>query len=346
GEAAGNAFDYIQGNLDAQDSTYAVAMCANALATGAPTGSFTRQMLDELVSRAKEDGDFVYWEAGSSEGGGGAAEMDYYYGGGDGTNLEATALAVLALLESGRSPDLVSKALAYMTSKKDSFGNWGSTHATILTLKAFVKSLTALTQQASGTVTVGINGYAAEPLVVDADNQDVFFQFELGEHVDPVGANDVTVAFTGEGTLMYQVVWSYWVPGEAGTPTGPLEITIDYDKTTLAVDDLVGVTARVTNVSDAVAPMVIVDLGLPPGFGLVADDLAQAVADQKIQKFETTDRQIIVYVDAIAAGATLELTYQLQAKYPLKVACPDASTELYYDGSSKASASCAPLTVE
>ncbi len=92
--------------------------------------------------------------------------------------------------------------------------------------------------------------------------------------------------------------------------------------------------------------MVIVDLGLPPGFSLVADDLVQAVSDLKINRFETTDRQIIVYVDAIEAGATLELTYQLQARYPLKVQCPDASTNLYYDASSKASASCAPLTVE
>lgn len=346
GEAAGNAFDYIQGNLDDQDSTYAVAMCANALATGAPAGSFTREMLDELVSRAKEDGDFVFWEAGSSEGGGGMAEMDYYYGGGEGTNLEATALAVLALLESGRSPDLVSKALAYLTSRKDSFGNWGSTHATILTLKAFVKSLTALTQEASGTVQVGINGVQEPPLAINADNQDVFFQFELGEHVDPVGANDVTVAFAGEGTLMYQVVWSHWVPGEAAPATGPLEIEIDYDKTELAVNDLVGVTARVTNVSSAVAPMVIVDLGLPPGFSLVADDLVQAVSELRIQKFETTDRQIIVYVDAIAGDETLELTYQLQAKYPLKVQCPDSSTTLYYDESSRAFASCEPLTVE
>jgi len=273
-------------------------------------------------------------------------EMDYYYGGGDGTNIEATALAVLALLESGQAPDLVSKALGFLTSKKDSFGNWGTTHATILTLKAFVKSLSALTQEAAGTVTVGINDFVAEPLVVDADNQDVFFQFELGEHVDPVGENDVTVAFAGEGTLMYQVVWTYWVPGEAAAPTGPLAIDVAYDKTELAVNDLVHVTATVTNVSEAVAPMVIVDLGLPPGFSLVADDLVQAVADLKIEKFETTDRQIIVYVDAIDPGETLELTYQLQAKYPLKVQCPDSSTSLYYDASSKASASCDPLTVE
>lgn len=342
GEAVGNAFDFIQGNLTNQSSTYTLAMCGNALATGAPSGSFTRQMLDALVARAKEEGDVVYWEAGESQG----SEMDYYYGGGDGTNLEVTALAVLALLESGRSPDLVSKALGYLTSKKDSFGNWGTTHATILTLKAFVQSLSALTQEASGTVRVGINGVEEAPLAITTDNQDVFFQFELGARVDPVGANDVTVAFEGEGTLMYQIVWTHWVPGQATPPTGPLEIEVAYDKTTLAVNDLVGVTARVTNVSLAPAPMVIVDLGLPPGFSLVADDLAQAVSDLKIQKFETTDRQIIVYVDAIAAGATLELTYQLQAKYPLKVQCPSSSTTLYYDESSRASAACDPLTVE
>jgi hypothetical protein len=338
---AGKALGYIGTNLDDKVSTYALALCANALASAAPADSRTRQVLDALVDRVKQDGDDVYWDAETADSG------DYWYGGEGGTKIEATSLAVLALLEAGRAPDLVGSALGFLAKNKDSFGNWGSTHATILALKAFVKSLTALTQQAAGVVTVTINGSAEPPLVVNADNQDVFFQFELNEYVDPFGPNLVEVDFVGDGTLMYQIVWTYWVPGSPGTPPGgPIEIDVEYDKSDLAVNDTVNVTARVTNVSSEPLPMVMVDLGIPPGFDVISEGLEEAVREQIIQKFETTARQILVYVDVLPGDSTLELAWQLRAKYPLKVQCPDSSTYLYYDTGTRASSSCAPLTVE
>lgn len=341
---AAKGVGYIAGNLTKDSSTYHVAMCANALATAAPGNSATAKAFADLVSRAKEDGDKVYWETG--EGNqmyyGGMADEAGPGGGGTGASspsIEATALAVLALLQAGESPDLVSKALAWLVTQKDSFGNWGATHATILTLKAFVKSLTALTQEAAGTVTVRFNGKDQPPLVVTKDNQDVFFQFELADQVLPAGENALQVAFAGTGTLAYQVVWSHYVPGNAGQCAGgPLTIEVSYDKTALAVNDTVKVTAVVKNVSDVPAPMVLVDLGIPPGFDLILDDLDKLVSQQLIQKYETTARQITVYVDQILPGEELVLTYGLKAKYPLKVTAPESTASLYYDESTKSSA--------
>lgn len=335
---AGSGFGYAKAHLTDAASTYALALCANALAAYAPNDPATVKALNDLAARAKEDGDKVYWESGVSGGQMYYGEADGMGGGGSapGSSIEATALAVMALLEAKHSPDLVSKALAWMVSNKDSFGNWGTTHATILSLRAFVKSLSALAQEAAGTVKVAINGKAEEDLAIDASNQDVFFQFELADKVDPVGENVVNVTFQGKGTLMYQIVWSHYEPGAASGPAaGPLEIDVAYDKTTLAVDDVVKVTATVTNVSGDPAPMVLVDLGLPPGFDLLTDDLDAAVAAQKIQKYELTARQITVYVDAILPNEALVLTYALRAKYPLSVTAPDSGASLYYDPDSK-----------
>jgi hypothetical protein len=79
---------------------------------------------------------------------------------------------------------------------------------------------------------------------------------------------------------------------------------------------------------------------------VISEGLEEAVREQIIQKFETTARQILVYVDVLPGDSTLELAWQLRAKYPLKVQCPDSSTYLYYDTGTRASSSCAPLTVE
>ncbi len=337
---AGNAVSYIRGHLSATTSTYALTLCANALAVLDPNSSATAGAFDDLAGRAVSEAGTVHWKADVSQ-------SEYNYSGGDGSDVEATALAVLAMLKAGRNPDLVSQALGYLSSKKDTFGNWGTTHATILTLKAFVASLTSLAQDAAGTVTVTLNGAPEQSLVVTTDNADVFFQFDLSGHVDPMGPNVVDVRFDGTGTLMYQVVWSHFEPGSAANPAdGPLQIEMSYDKTTMAVNDIVNVTARVTNVSAVVAPMVLVDLGLPPGFDLQADLLQKAVTDRLISKFETTDRQILVYVDAIQPGEALTLNYALQARHPLKVKCPDSKASLYYDPTSVSTTTCAPLEAD
>jgi len=339
GASTGNARSYIGSRLGTGTSTYALALCANALAVIDPNGAATDAAFRDLEGRAIREGDLVHWSSGVSQ-------DSCWYGGGEGTNLEATALAALALMKAGRSMDLISGAIGYLASKKDSFGNWGSTHATILALKAFTASLSSLTQDARGQVTVMLNGEAAESLEVTPDNADVFFQFDLSDRLDPAGPNALDLRFDGEGTLMYQVVWSHYVPGDPGGPgTGPLEIEVAYDKTELAVSDVVNVTATVRNVSQDVAPMVLVDLGMPPGFDLLPDGLEQAVKDRRIQKFETTDRQVLVYLEALEAGQELVLQYQLRARYPLKVQCPSSTASLYYDATSAATATCPGLEV-
>lgn len=331
-QATSSGLSWIKGHLSESSSTYALAMCANALAAQAPSDPATAKAIQDLIARAKEDGDKVFWEAGVTSG------QKYYdegFGGG-GSTIEVTALAVLALLEAGTAPDLVTKALSWLVSKKDSFGNWGTTHATILSLKAFVKSLSALTQEANGTVLIAMNGIDLAPLFINNDNQDVFYTFELSDKVNPVSENTVTVAYEGTGTLMYQIVWSHYEPHTPGqTGDGPLTITVTYDKTSLAVDDTIRATAVVKNVSATPAPMVLIDLGVPPGFDLILDDLDKMVADHLIEKYETTAKQITIYVDQILPGEELVITYKLRAKYPLKVQSPDSSASLYYDPSSK-----------
>ncbi|MBM4387163.1 MAG: hypothetical protein FJ088_05455, partial [Deltaproteobacteria bacterium] len=160
GGSADSGIGYITANLDDAASTYSYAMCANAFASHNPNSSKTMEVLNELLDRRIEEGDLVHWE---NEGG----NTNYYYGeGGSSTNIEVTALAVLALLEAGAAPDIVSGAINYLVTKKDSFGNWNTTHATILTLKAFVKSLSAMVQDADGVVAIEVNGTQVTPLVV------------------------------------------------------------------------------------------------------------------------------------------------------------------------------------
>ena len=81
-----------------------------------------------------------------------------------------------------------------------------------------------------------------------------------------------------------------------------MSIKLEYDRTELATDDIINVTATVTNNRPGKANMVIVDLGLPPGFTLIADKLNNLVDEGVIEKYSTTGRQIIVYLREVVSS--------------------------------------------
>ena len=71
---------------------------------------------------------------------------------------------------------------------------------------------------------------------------------------------------------------------------------MDYDRTSLAVDETVTATATVVNNRDEPAPMVILDIPIPAGFSLDVDDLAGMVKTGAAAKFQLTPRNAIVYL--------------------------------------------------
>jgi hypothetical protein len=76
--------------------------------------------------------------------------------------------------------------------------------------------------------------------------------------------------------------------------------------------------------------MVLVDLGVPPGFAVMTEDLQALVVQGVIERYELTGRQIIVYLTNLPTGQPLSFQYRLQAKYPLRVQVPFSQAYDYY----------------
>jgi uncharacterized protein YfaS (alpha-2-macroglobulin family) len=77
--------------------------------------------------------------------------------------------------------------------------------------------------------------------------------------------------------------------------------------------------------------MVIVDLGVPPGFEVLTDDLAAIVSNGAASKYELTPRQIILYLDGIDSGVPLQISYRLRAKFPIRAKTPSSEVYAYYN---------------
>ena len=145
-------------------------------------------------------------------------------------------------------------------------------------------------------IDVAIDGKTVQTLVIPADQGEVMQQVNLSAQVTPGSHRLAITDRTGTATG-YQATLAYHVPG-ADRPHGaePLSIQLVYDKTTLVVDDRVKATATVTNRTAVAAPMVILDLPIPAGFAVDAEDLETLCSSGKIAKYQVTSTSAIVYL--------------------------------------------------
>jgi len=326
GPALENAGAFVQKHMTGKADPYTLAVVANFAVDYGKDREFKRQAIEQLLEARTEKGDQVFW----------TSEETGLYATGTSASVETTGLAVEALLKWGQASGVVQKALTYITSKKDASGAWGSTQATIMALRALLLASQKGSSDVRGSVEIMLNGRSAALLTLGPENNDLLHQFVLKD-LDPKGENEVELRFKGKGSLGYQVAGQYFIPWDEKPADDALSIAVNYDRTHLAVDDIVTATATVRNNLKKSANMVMVDLGIPPGFDLLSEDLEEyqeKSAGQKggrLEKFNRTATQAILYFDSFAPGGTVTLRFRLRAKYPLRARTFKSRVYEFYD---------------
>jgi len=320
------ARQFIYRNRNGNPDAYTLAVLANLAAESQNDRAFTHQVIQQLLDARTEKDDQAWW----------TAEETGVYGRGASAMVETTGLAVQALLKSGEAPAIARKALNFIAAKKDAAGTWGTTQATIMALRALLLSTEKGSADVRGTVEITLNGKPAEKLTITPDNADLFHQFVF-RAVDFNGPNDVAIHFEGEGSLACQVVGRYFVPWAERSTDEPLSIDVSYDRTRLAENDIATAVATVKSHVLKTANMVMLDLGVPPGFEVLSEDLEDyrnknaGHKSGRLEKFNLTATQAILYFDSIAAGDTVTLRYRLRAKYPIRARTFQSRVYEYYD---------------
>jgi CD109 antigen len=77
--------------------------------------------------------------------------------------------------------------------------------------------------------------------------------------------------------------------------------------------------------------MALIDLGVPPGFDVLTEDLRRLVEQGTISRYELTGRQVIVYVEDLSSEAPLRFSTRLRARFPLRAKTPPSSAYDYYN---------------
>jgi hypothetical protein len=331
GPELGRGLDYVKTNLGKEaPDPYTLGLVANAFALAAPSDAFGTQVLADLDAAKQTNGTKIFWDS--------AGTQTNFYGNGNDAAVATTGIVTHAMLLAGGFPSDVTGALEYIAGSKDPNGNFGSTQATVWALRALVLAATKGTETATGTLTVSVDGVPFTKVALTKAQSDLMTTVDLST-LATAGAHDVTLAFTGQGKLSYNLVDSYnlsWpdVPAE----TGPLAITVDYDKTTLRLDETVQATVTVSNTTAGTENMVLVTVGIPPGFSLNTDDLDLYKKSGVLSQYEVTEKQLTLYLTTLAPNAAQAFQYHLTATMPVVAADGGAQAFLYYEPANKVSA--------
>ena len=331
GEAVEKAKQFVASHATGKEDSYTLSVIPNFAADYGRDRGWIDASINALAAKAIENQKTAYWK---QEGETPTSARN------DSADLETTALAAQALLKSGQKSGLAKKALDYLTEKKDAFGNWQTTQATILSLKAFLLSFTRGTNSdTAGTVDVAIDGKPVEKVQITKDNNDLLQLIDLKAYTH-AGAHKVALTFNGRGSMQYQIVGRYYTPWSQRIDAGarePLSIDVSYDRTRLSQDETAIAKVKVQNNTPATAKMIMVDLGIPPGFEVSGEDF-QSLVDStrgktggKLEKFTITAKQVILYFDGLNPRQRAEFSYKLRAKFPVRAQTFSSRVYEYYN---------------
>ncbi|HEY3358065.1 MAG TPA: alpha-2-macroglobulin family protein, partial [Polyangia bacterium] len=334
GPATRKAAHFVSANLAKARDPYTLALAADLFAAlGDAEAGRTLARLWPLHERATRGVSFA------------PARATVFHGGGNAGRIETTALVAEALVTSRRDPARARQTLDFLIASKDALGSWHSTQATVLTLRAL---LAGLGGRARGDVTVDVDGARAGALVLGGADGDATRELDLTPFARP-GAHRIDLKFRGQGEPLVHVVARAFRPRAAvaagGAAPGDLRLSVEYDRTAVATAEAVTARVRLTTASRTPINMPVVEIGVPPGFGLDEDALEPLVRRGLIDKYERGPGKLVLYVSRLAAGAPLAFDVPLRPRMPLRVQAPASTVYEYYRPESRAEVVPVVLTV-
>jgi anti-sigma factor RsiW len=323
------------------DDPYTLALVANALLAIDASGANAAPYLDRLeaIRRESNHGARIWWQQRPSR-------YTMFYGGGRSGDVETTALATLAFLAANRGPDAVRGALAWIIEQKAGAGNWGSTQATVLALKALIDGTGKPLGEGARRIQLSLEGKPLPEIVIPADQSEVVRQIDL---TNRLGTARQTLQLTdASGTAAgFQVVSSYYTPDTSSQPhAGDLAVNVNYDRQKLPLNGTLTATATVENKSERTAPMILVELPIPAGFALDTESFSKLVESGAIAKFQIGARTATIYFRGIKDKSVVTLQYRMQATMPAILTVPPAVAYEYYNAEKRATSQPVQIVVD
>ena len=298
---------------------YPIAIATVALFRVPGLEQAAEAFLDRLLELAIVEGPGIHWEP---------------------FPVETTGYAAQAMLVSNQGvgrPEL-SAALDWLVTQRNSLGGYGnSTQDTVVALRALFSAARNLNRDLSIPIRVTAGEQVLLDLLIDSSNFDLLHQVSL-----PLDGHPIKIQSSGDSSIGYQVTTRFNLPTGSLPEERDLAIDVRYDASHIEVDDLVDVTVSLLYTgSKKRTGMVIADIGIPTGFGVVQDSLDRLLAEKTVSRAELAGRKVIFYLDFLP-GSPIPINpptppeptrfeFQIRALYPVRSLDVVSEAYEYYD---------------
>ncbi len=309
------------------DDPYLVAMAANTMLNVAPGAGETAAIVKRLAAMQGKDGSFP------------GAKQTITMSGGEALLIETTALAALAFVKAsagGEREGELRQAVDWLNGHRGGYGEWGSTQATILSLKALGAYAEHSRQtQASGTAVLLVNGKQAGRVSFEKGRRDAIVFEDLAGSLEP-GDNVLELVMEGEAKMPYSIAIGYRSARPQSSDAAKVAVTTSLAKGSVKMGEGVKLRARIENRTGDGVPMTLARVGIPGGLVFQTWQLKELRDKGLIDFYETRPREVILYWRALPPSAKKEIDLDLLAAVPGTYVAPATSAYLYYTDEDKA----------
>ncbi len=332
------ALDYLQPHAEKLDEPYLIAAYALASMEANDARRATRAVTRLRALAQKEEGEKSFW---SSETG------TPFHGWGLTGRIETTALAVQALTrfaalensagQTARAGEqataqeltavqLAQRGLLYLLARKDAYGVWYSTQATVNVHDALIYAMTqsqsGAGQQAEDRAEIFVNERAVTSVLLPPAGQlSAPVTVDLSSYLSP-GSNRVSLRRPqGSMPVALQLVQTYYVPwnsphastAKVNSASRRLHLIVSYDKTEAQIAS--EITCRVeAGRTGAVGGygMMLAEIGLPPGADVDRASLEKAMTESgwSLSRYDILPDRLIVYLWPGSGGTRFEFKFR------------------------------------
>jgi CD109 antigen len=322
--ASAKAVAYLESRLSEMDDAYTLAITSYVLELAGSSGR--NAAYAALKALAVEDESGLHW--GETTVPGPMPEPQPFMRMPPADNrsavIETTAYATLALSRRGDNLN-AGKAAKWLVSQRNAYGGFGSTQDTVVGLQALTDYAGGLNVDVDLTIAVKSAGVDRQ-IRINAQNYDVLQVIELP--VDEL----VTISAAGKGEVISQLVKRFNIAGSDEIEP-VIGLDVEYDASEVEVNDLVNVNVSLKfNPPEIVeSGMLVVDISIPTGFEADIASIEAMLGTQPLfKRYDIAGRKVILYIDNLKAGASLDFSFKVRAVFPVKAQGVTSQAYSYY----------------
>ena len=295
------SIDYLKGKLDKIEDNYTLALVANTLANVGDKE--VENVIKRLVNNININENTAYITSNI---------VDYYGSRNNSQTMQTVALTSMALSKTSKNKEVNKQLINYLISKKDLYGTWYSTQATILSLKA-LNELNDKNKLESQTIVVKVNSEEKEIQI--QDNPLELYELSFGN----LGKENKLSMELPKGNAYYEVVTQYYIPYEnVNKNDDKIEVNVEANNN-LKVNEILDAKIQLINKDKNSIYNGMVTITIPQGFATTEESLMLLQTKGIIEKYETTYNTVNIYLRNFEPNNIVNLNVKFRALYPVTV---------------------------